>query len=117
MHVEEYRDKLIKAFHDSGHDELITFVPVADEKEINSLRDLLTLCRYPLRSSGEWIHEPEGFDHCEGYTCSNCKRSFYVRVPYFAEYKYCPECGAYMYEEIDRKAVIKIKEIEKSRGD
>ena len=54
MHVEEYRDKLIKAVHDSGHDELITFVPAADDNEINSLRDLLTLCRSPFRTL-EWI--------------------------------------------------------------
>lgn len=48
------------------------------------------------RPQGKWIFEKANEEHTEGYICSNCKRSFHTKVPYFSEYKFCPNCGAEM---------------------
>lgn len=47
--------------------------------------------------TGHWIFEKGDGDTCvDGYICSVCKTSYHTQVPYFAEYKYCPNCGARM---------------------
>ncbi len=48
------------------------------------------------RELGEWIFEKANNEQTDGYVCSICGRSFHTRVPYFSEFKYCPNCGALM---------------------
>lgn len=111
MHVEEYRDKLIKAFHDSGHDELITFVPVADDNEINSLRDLLTLCRFPVRARGKWIVTNQDSDGIHEIECPICKcikgGDFrpYITVTFDSLPLFCDSCGADLRGEHERNNI------------
>ena len=53
MHVEEYRDKLIEVFHKSGHDELITLVPLAKNDEIEIMEQILKDWPYPPYNSNK----------------------------------------------------------------
>ena len=51
------------------------------------------------RPHGEWIFEKgDGKTCCDGWGCSFCGRTFHTRVPYFAEFLFCPNCGADMRE-------------------
>lgn len=53
----------------------------------------------PIRSRGHWIFEEGDGKTCfDGYVCSACNKSFHTHVPYFAEYEFCPHCGADMRE-------------------
>lgn len=49
-----------------------------------------------IEPQGEWIFEKANEEHTDGYICSNCKRSFHTKVPYFSEFNFCPNCGADM---------------------
>ena len=52
-----------------------------------------------VRQTGNWIFEKgDGRTCVDGHICSVCKTSYHTKVPYFAEYKYCPNCGAKMVE-------------------
>ena len=47
--------------------------------------------------TGHWIFcKGDGRACVDGHICSVCKTSYHTQVPYFAEYKYCPNCGAKM---------------------
>ena len=47
-----------------------------------------------------WLYVPEGLDHCEGWQCSACEETFHTKVPYFSEFKFCPNCGANMVADL-----------------
>lgn len=49
---------------------------------------------------GEWIFEKANNERTDGYICSICGRAYHTKVPYFSEYKYCPNCGALMTSEV-----------------
>ena len=52
--------------------------------------------------TGHWIFEEGDGETCvDGYVCSACNKSFHTHVPYFAEYEFCPHCGADMRESED----------------
>ena len=52
-----------------------------------------------IRPTGHWIFEEGDGKTCfDGYVCSACNKSFHTHVPYFAEYEFCPHCGAKMVE-------------------
>lgn len=69
-------------------------------------RDTAILCDLAIRSlpsvhaeprTGHWIFcKGDGRTCVDGHICSVCKTSYHMQVPYFAEYKYCPNCGAKM---------------------
>lgn len=49
------------------------------------------------RPHGEWLFEKgDGKTCCDGWRCSFCRRVFHTNVPYFAEFLFCPNCGARM---------------------
>lgn len=48
------------------------------------------------RPRGEWIFEKANNERIDGYICSICGQAYHTKVPYFSEYKYCPNCGAKM---------------------
>ena len=49
------------------------------------------------RPHGKWIFEEgDGKTCCDGWGCSFCGRTFHTKVPYFAEFLFCPNCGAKM---------------------
>ena len=51
---------------------------------------------------GEWVFEKGDGKTCvDGWVCTNCKCSYHTNVPYFSEYKYCPNCGAIMRGDQD----------------
>lgn len=52
------------------------------------------------RPRGEWIFEKANNERTDGYICSICGRAYHTKVPYFSEYKYCPNCGALMTSEV-----------------
>ena len=53
----------------------------------------------PKQRTGHWIFEEGDGKTCfDGYVCSACNKSFHTHVPYFAEYEFCPHCGADMRE-------------------
>lgn len=46
---------------------------------------------------GEWIFEKgDGMTRVDGWCCTNCKHGFHTNVPYFSDYKFCPNCGVAM---------------------
>jgi hypothetical protein len=58
----------------------------------------------PIRPTGHWIFEEGDGKTCvDGYVCSACNKSFHTHVPYFAEYEFCPHCGADMRESEDKE--------------
>ena len=51
------------------------------------------------RPNGKWIKVMATPKNIDGYRCSNCFRDFHTKVPYFAEFNFCPNCGADMRGE------------------
>lgn len=48
---------------------------------------------------GEWKYVEGGELATDGYYCTACGKGFHVHVPYFAEFNFCPNCGAVMRRE------------------
>lgn len=47
--------------------------------------------------SGKWeLIKTDGKTYDDGWRCTSCGETYHTRVPYFGEYKYCPNCGAKM---------------------
>ena len=67
-------------------------------EDIQKVREdsLILGAKLAQRPQGEWIFEKANEEHTDGYICSNCKRSFHTKVPYFSEFNFCPNCGADM---------------------
>ena len=88
MSVEEYRQRLMEVFHNTGHDELLTYVVMPKEEEFKSLEYILRQYKFEPRLHGEWITV------CTLpviQKCSNCK---YVRKDGIEVYDFCPNCGS-----------------------
>ena len=68
------------------------------ERAEGAERALEILKRYVAEPrTGHWIFgKGDGRTCVDGHICSVCKTSYHTQVPYFAEYKYCPNCGAKM---------------------
>ena len=50
-----------------------------------------------MPKKGEWIFEKgDGTTCVDGWICTACRKSFHTHVPYFDEFRYCPNCGAKM---------------------
>ena len=45
---------------------------------------------------GRWTYKEGGELCADGYYCTACGTGFHVHVPYFAEFNFCPNCGAQM---------------------
>lgn len=70
---------------------------VWDQIKEKSKPDFIELCREEAdKSQGEWIFLKADETQTDGYMCSNCKKTFHTRVPYFSEFSFCPICGARM---------------------
>lgn len=39
----------------------------------------------------------------DGYRCTSCGETYHTKVPYFSEYKFCPNCGAKMDGDADER--------------
>lgn len=59
-------------------------------------------CPLVQKPHGEWVFEKgDGKTRCDGWGCSSCGRVFHTKVPYFAEFLFCPNCGSYNWKERD----------------
>lgn len=49
------------------------------------------------RRAGRWIFEKGDGETCvDGHICSACGSSYHTKVPYWSEFKFCPNGGAFM---------------------
>ena len=88
MTREEAKEQLIMMCYEWRSLEEMNALEVA----LNALED--------SRPQGYWVFEKgDGKTSADGYVCSACNVSFHTHVPYFAEYKFCPNCGAKMESE------------------
>ena len=95
------RQGAIDAMYGLCGDETLKENPWRDNPHIDAITDCLERLPsvIPSRPQGHWIFEKGDGKTCvDGYVCSACNKSFHTHVPYFAEYKYCPNCGAKMAE-------------------
>ena len=92
MSVEEYRQRLMEVFHNTDHDELLTYVVMPKEEEFKSLEYILQKQPFEPRPHGEWIYKD-----MKGQFCSVCdKQSVW-------KFNFCPNCGADMRKGGDEK--------------
>lgn len=56
-------------------------IPAADVREVKR---------------GRWTYKEGGELCADGFYCTACGTGFHVHVPYFAEFNFCPNCGAQM---------------------
>ena len=112
MTVAEYRARMIEAFHNADCDSLISVVVLPTEKEFQHLEWLLKKEYVPFlekaKRHGKWkqtevVHECfdiQGFKTWGiKYMCESCGFKTIAIEGHFAQYKYCPQCGARMDEE------------------
>ena len=114
MTVAEYRARMIEAFHNADCDSLISVVVLPIEKEFQFLEWLLKNEYIPFlekaKRHGKW-EQTEVVHECfdiQGFktwgikcTCDRCGFKTIAIEGHFAQYKYCPQCGARMDEEND----------------
>ena len=102
MTAEEYRQRMIQAFHNANTDELIALCVLPTEKEFEHLEWLLKNHYKQKTKTGYWIRwyeqkETEWYTdnipHCK---CSECGEEYDLYSSQFI--KYCPNCGAKMVE-------------------
>ena len=102
MTAEEYRQRMIQAFHNANTDELIALCVLPTEKEFEHLEWLLKNHYKQKTKTGYWIRwyeqkETEWYTdnipHCK---CSECGKEYDLYSSQFI--KYCPNCGAKMIE-------------------
>ena len=105
MTVEEYRQRMIQAFHNADCDELIALVCLPTEKEFEHLEWLLKT--FYKQKHGEWISEK-----VDGEDWKGCKRQYYQPIscskchsPNHYKSAYCPNCGAKMFEQQESEEV------------
>lgn len=90
MSVEEYRQRLMKVFHSTDHDELLTYVVMPKEEEFKSLEYILRQYNFEPRLRGEWIiHRNKQGAHIYS-VCSKCN------VPHLdTDFpNFCENCGS-----------------------
>ena len=93
MSAEEYRQRLMEVFHNTDHDELLTYVVMPKEEEFKSLEYILRQYKFEPRLHGEWKKKTDGVPHIvtiEWFVCSECG------VQKSEETPFCPNCGADM---------------------
>lgn len=95
MSVEEYRQRLMEVFHNTDHDELLTYVVMPKEEEFKSLENILRQYKFEPRPHGEW--KPSWNNLNESY-CSHC--NFTVRNELRSYF--CPKCGSDNRKEGDK---------------
>ena len=93
MSVEQYRQRLMEVFHNTDHDELLTYVVMPKEEEFKSLEYILRQYKYEPRPHGEWArYTEEGFDYAK---CSACKWDSGEAFEYAIDrFHFCPNCGS-----------------------
>lgn len=50
----------------------------------------------PIRHGRFVFEKGDGKTCLDGWICTACKFDYHTNVPYFADFKYCPTCGARM---------------------
>ena len=102
--IEQYRERMIEAFHNADCDSLISVVALPTEKEFQHLEWLLKKEYVPFlerankalkaQKHGKWkcTYSPNGF--LLEQTCSECGLTF--EEPSGVDYNYCPNCGCRM---------------------
>lgn len=75
---------------------------IADHHEQSAKDYWKEACEYkaqmPKRGEFEYVRG-DGVTCCDGWECSVCGKTYHTNVPYFGEYKFCPNCGAKMIGE------------------
>lgn len=77
--------------------------PFPDGTQAVDIADLESLPSVHLEQRiGEFIFEKGDGETCiDGWVCTSCKKEFHTHVPYFDEFKYCPNCGAKMRKSVE----------------
>ena len=72
--------------------------PMPDGVDAVDVADLEKLPAVQIEpKTGRWIFEKGDGETCvDGYICSACGSSYHTKVPYWSEFKFCPNCGAFM---------------------
>lgn len=107
MTAEEYRQRMIQAFHNANTDELIALCVLPTEKEFEHLEWLLKNHYKQKTKIGYWIIKDckeQGYDIGGVKTwyiqikCSECGFIKTAIEGHTGQYHYCPHCGAKMVE-------------------
>lgn len=77
-------------FHNTDHDELLTYVVMPKEEEFNSLEDILRQYKFEPRQYGEWIPIKNRKGETVAWRCSACGQS----PKYAVNSDFCPRCGS-----------------------
>jgi len=101
MTANKYRKRMIEAFHNADHDELIALVVLPKEKEFKFLEWLVKTQKSP--QNGKWIKKTkvEAYDIAGvktwgvKYQCDKCGFIDTV-IEDFGHHEYCPCCGTRM---------------------
>lgn len=105
MTAEEYRQRMIQAFHNANTDELIALCVLPTEKEFEHLEWLLKNHYKQKTKIGYWIIKDckeQGYDIGGVKTwyiqikCSECGFIKTAIEGHTGQYHYCPHCGAKM---------------------
>lgn len=60
------------------------------------IEDAPTIDAQPVKH-GIFVFEKGDYRNTvDGYRCTSCGETYHTKVPYFSEYKFCPNCGAKM---------------------
>lgn len=94
MTAEEYRQRMIQAFHNANTDELIALCVLPTEKEFEHLEWLLKNHYKQKTKTGHWIFVDKAHEHAH---CSECDYGD-VDLMDGRPHNYCPNCGARMIE-------------------
>lgn len=56
----------------------------------------------PERKTGQWIEQNNhDWEYSREYRCSECGKHRLVTIPKGWNWNYCPNCGAYMKDEVE----------------
>ena len=65
------------------------------------IEDAPTIDAQPVKH-GRFVFEKGDYRNTvDGYRCTSCGETYHTKVPYFSEYKFCPNCGAKMGGDAD----------------
>lgn len=65
------------------------------------LENATTIDAQPVKH-GRFVFEKGDYRNTvDGYRCTSCGETYHTKVPYFSEYKFCPNCGAKMDGDAD----------------
>lgn len=67
------------------------------------IEDAPTIDAQPVKH-GRFVFEKGDYRNTvDGYRCTSCGETYHTKVPYFSEYKFCPNCGAKMEGDADER--------------